>query len=100
MKMKKLKFSWLNFEKIPNDAHGIYYIYSKTVLIYIGKAEKQSIKTRIIQHYSRCHNEKLKAWINSTHKLWFAFEIITNLKSIDARERKRIKKYHHLLTIN
>lgn len=93
MKMKKLKFNWLNIQKLPEDVHGIYSIWSRTTCIYIGKAQNQSLKKRLLQHYSRCHNEKLKAWINSSHQLWFGVEPVTNMGSIDAKERNRIKKY-------
>tara|TARA_Y100001954_G_C15631776_1_gene513072 strand:- start:144 stop:491 length:348 start_codon:yes stop_codon:yes gene_type:complete len=93
MKMKKSKFNWLNIQKLPEDVHGIYAIWSRTTCIYVGKAENQSLKKRLTQHYSRCHNEKLKAWINSSHQLWFGIEPVTNLEAIDAKERNRIKKY-------
>ena len=85
--MKKLKFNWLNIQKLPEDVHGIYSIWSRTTCIYIGKAQNQSLKKRLLQHYSRCHNEKLKAWINSAHQLWFGVEPVTNMGSIDAKEQ-------------
>lgn len=91
--MRLKKFNWLNIQKVPDDEYGIYMIRSKNVCIYIGKAELQSLRSRLIQHYTGSHNEKLAAWIGSSHPLFFAFEIVCNLSAINAKERNRIKSF-------
>ena len=48
MKMKKSKFNWLNIQKLPEDVHGIYAIWSRTTCIYVGKAENQSLKKDLL----------------------------------------------------
>ena len=98
--LRKRKFNWLNIQKSPDDEFGIYAIWAKNVCIYVGKAEKQSLRKRLLQHYNKSHNEKLSAWIKSSHPLWFSVETVSNLTSIDAKERNRIKMYAPLTNIN
>ena len=47
----------------------------------------------MLQHYRGSHNNKLNAWIKSSHPLWISFETVSNLKSIDSKERNRIKRF-------
>jgi len=91
--MKKRRFNWLNIGKAPDDEFGIYSIWSKNLCIYVGKAEKQSIRSRLQQHYSGSHNDKLDKWIKSSHPLWFSYESVANKTAIDAKERNRIKRF-------
>lgn len=91
--VKKRKFNWLNICKSPDDHFGIYVIWSDTVCVYVGKTEKQSIKQRLLQHYTNSHNEKLYGWVQSSYTLWFSFETVSNVDSIDAKERNRVKRY-------
>ena len=98
--LKKYRFNWLNICRSPDDEFGVYALWSKTACIYVGKAEKQSLRKRLLQHYHRSHNDKLSAWIKSSHPLWFSYEKVNNLTSIDAKERNRVKKYAPLTNIN
>ncbi len=72
---------------------GVYSIWSKNVCVYVGQAKQQSLQSRLRQHYNGSHNEKLNAWIKSSHPLWFTVEPTNNIQGIDAKERNRIKKY-------
>ena len=89
--MDKKRFNWLNIQKVPDDSGGLYFIWSRNVCVYVGKAERQSLRSRLTQHYSDSHNAKLKNWISSSHPLWFSFEIVKNMEAINAKERNRIK---------
>ena len=91
--MQRKIFNWLNIQKAPNDAGGLYFIWSRGVCVYVGKAEHQSLRSRLIQHYTGSHNERLATWINSSHPLWFSTEIVKNMSAINAKERNRIKTF-------
>ena len=97
--LRKLKFNWFNISKSPDDEFGIYSIWTKSVCVYVGKAEKQSLRVLLLQHYHRSHNDQLNAWIKSSHQLWFTIEPVKNLNSIDAKERNRIKNYAPLTNV-
>ena len=91
--MKKQAFSWRNLSKVPDDEYGVYSIWTKYICIYVGKAEKQSLRQRLLQHYKTSHNNDLYNWIISSHQLWFSYETVSNKKSINAKERNRIKRF-------
>jgi len=89
--MSRLRFNWQNISKISDDQFGIYSIWSKNVCLYVGKAEKQSLRKRLLQHYAGSHNDKLTLWLDSSHAIWFSVEIVKNIKIIDVKERQCIK---------
>jgi excinuclease UvrABC nuclease subunit len=91
--MSKFRFNWHNISKVSDDEYGIYSIWSKNVCLYVGKAEKQSLRKRLLQHYSGSHNDKLTLWLNSSHEKWFSVEIVKNTMMIDVKERQSIKWY-------
>jgi len=91
--MKKRSFNWKNIIKVPDDQYGIYSIWARRICVYVGKAEKQSIRERLLQHYAGSHNDKLDAWLASSHQLWFAYESVENISAINAKERNRIKNF-------
>lgn len=92
MVYEKKLFNYLNIMKAPDDKYGIYSIWSKSICIYVGQARNQSFRERLQQHYNGSHNEKLQAWIQSSHELWYTLESVENPTSIDAKERNRIKR--------
>ena len=58
---KALGYSSIN--SMPEKA-GVYGFWStKGRCIYIGKAERQTIRTRVMQEWKNSHNAKLKMWI-------------------------------------
>jgi predicted GIY-YIG superfamily endonuclease len=97
--MDKNIFNWRNISRLPYDQHGVYSIWSKSICIYVGQAKKQSIKDRLLQHYSGSHNDYLALWIKSTHGLFFSVEFIKNPAAIDAKERINIKLFAPLTNI-
>jgi len=91
--MKKRVFNWRNLSKVPDDEYGVYSIWTKHICIYVGKAEKQSLRQRLFQHYNSSHNDELNKWIVSSHKLWFMYETVQNPVAINAKERNRVKSF-------
>ena len=84
------KFNWLNINKLNDEDFGVYSIWSRNLCIYVGKAEKQCLKKRLLQHYKGSHNAYLDMWINSSHTLWFSCIVMHNINAIDACERDKI----------
>lgn len=84
------RFDWLNIARLQDDEYGVYAIWGKNLCIYVGKAEKQSIKKRLLQHYSGSHNQYLSMWIASTHTLWFDYNVINNIHAINMHEKRKI----------
>lgn len=52
-------------DKIPSDMRGVYGFWHQPTgkCLYIGQAKKQSIKSRLKQHWYRSHNAELHRWI-------------------------------------
>jgi len=97
--MNRLRFNWRNIEHAPDDAIGVYSIWTRRVCIYVGKTDKQNLRSRLRQHYRNSHNESLRLWVNSSHVLWFSYEVIGNDMAIAAIERNRIKQYAPLANV-
>ena len=94
--MKRHRLNWLNLQKAPDRDFGVYLIWSKKVCVYVGKAERQSLRKRLLQHYDNEQNEKLERWIKSSHQLWFSYQVLNDSAIINARERNYIKKFSPL----
>ena len=90
---EEVKVQLVEYSKTTQKMCMAFIQFGRERLVSHRESSNQSLKKRLLQHYSRCHNEKLKAWINSSHQLWFGVEPVTNMGSIDAKERNRIKKY-------
>ncbi len=84
------EFNFLNINSL-NDEIGIYAFWFNTNCIYVGKAEKQTLKHRLTQHYRNCHNDNLKLWIDVYGKqLKFCYLELQTEGRIDYLERKFI----------
>ena len=93
----QVRFRKVDFEKIPQDAYGVYGIWFRLRCIYIGKAEKQPIPKRLEQHWRGTHNHKLKMWIDAKgRKLKVAFLIVQHNSQINVLERLYINKFQPL----
>lgn len=88
---KKLTFNYANLNRIPQGEHGIYVMWSHSYCLYVGKAERMTLKDRLLGHYNHSHNPDLNLWIQSTRKLEFQYETVVNVSAIDVRERKAIR---------
>lgn len=56
-----------NIESIPATLHGVYGFWCRKngKCIYVGKADDQPIRTRLLQEWADSHNPMLKLWINA-----------------------------------
>lgn len=77
-------------KKIPANARGVYAFTLRTngKCIYIGKAESQSIRTRLEQHWRQSHNPKLAQWLNAFGDVMEICYI-----SVDARKVDRVESF-------
>lgn len=87
-------FTQRNIERLPNDAFGIYGLWCNGICLYIGKAERQPIKKRLMDHFMNCQNPDLKDWLGAFSKeIRFAVKPVANRKEIHGFERKFIALY-------
>ena len=59
------RFSYTGITKIPKGVSGVYAFWRRDNgrCLYVGKAEDQPIRERILQHWRGSHNEKLNLWM-------------------------------------
>ena len=92
--VNRLRFRSSDFDKIPQDAHGVYGIWYGPHCIYVGKAERQTIAERLRQHWRKTHNSDLQDWIHAEGpKLAVAFLVVTKMEEIDNYERHFIRRF-------
>jgi excinuclease UvrABC nuclease subunit len=85
-----IAFNMLNINDIGEET-GVYAFWFNNRCIYVGKAERQSLKKRLTQHYRNCHSNDLKLWIDVYGcQLKFCFLKLKKQQSIDFLERKFI----------
>ncbi len=92
MRSERVRFNFVNLNRVPADEHGIYIFWCNSFCVYVGKAEKTTLKARLTGHYNGSHNDDLNMWINSSHELQFEYEVVDNKKAIAVKERKRIRQ--------
>jgi len=87
-------FKRSNIDSISEVYFGVYGFWYKKRCLYIGKAEKQPIKKRLMQHWNGCHNDKLQMWIFAkSSELRITFKNIKDINKIHKYERFYIEKY-------
>lgn len=86
-------FRLSRIEQLPGG-RGIYGFWYRRRCIYIGKAQDQPIRTRLEQHWKRCHNDDLRLWMEATRgDLLFAICVVEGPENIDAAERRYIRRF-------
>lgn len=71
-KGNQLEWSYANITRIPRNIKGVYVIWCPDLMkqIYVGKAERRPIQTRLLEHWQQSHNPTLRWWIKEFgHKL-------------------------------
>ncbi len=92
-KSNKYKFKLSDIMSIAADTRGVYGLWHGERCLYVGQAKDQDIGDRLLQHWSDCHNEILKAWID-VYGSDIEFCYISSDKiRIDVLEDTLIKKY-------
>lgn len=85
-----------NIDSIPPDIKGVYGIWCRTngKCIYIGKAERQPIKERLMQEWRNSHNENLKKWMHAFGKFLDICYLQVRESRIDRMETLMIQMWH------
>lgn len=82
-------------DHIPSNITGVYAFWCRTngKCIYVGKAEKQPIKARLMQEWSKSHNSKLRLWIRAFGKFLDICYLPVKESKIDRVESRLIKMW-------
>ena len=81
-------FTHVNISK-SSPMPGLYSFWYNRKCIYVGIAEKQSIRERLLQHWNNCHNEGLRRWIRAKGStLSFCYV------EIPVRQLRKAERYH------
>ena len=91
-----MSFRLSNIDSIPSDIKGVYAFWCRTngKCIYVGKAEKQSVKTRLKQEWRDSHNANLNLWIKSFSEFLDVCYLSVNNGKIDQMETRLIRMWH------
>ncbi|MCW5841687.1 MAG: hypothetical protein KIT77_10630 [Caldilinea sp.] len=104
---RKIKFNQEDLDKVPDDAYGIYtFIVEPGVanhphcsyLLYLGKAEDQSLRARIRQYFYEINNPKGRGPVQDmivkwhTH-LFVCFACVENTALIDGLENSLLQAF-------
>lgn len=93
----QLRFRAIDFEKIPQDAHGVYGIWYRQHCVYVGQAARQTIADRLKQHWQKTHSQDLQMWIDAEGpNLRVAYLAVGEAGKIGAYERFFIKRFQPL----
>ncbi|WP_423908624.1 GIY-YIG nuclease family protein [Candidatus Spongiihabitans sp.] len=92
----KMSFRHHNIDSIPPHIKGVYGFWCRTngKCVYVGKAEKQSIKDRLTQHWRNSHNENLRLWIKAFGAFLDICYLSVKDNRIDKMETKLIQIWH------
>ena len=87
-------FTQRNIERLPENAFGVYGLWCNKICLYVGKAEKQSLRVRLMNHFNDCHNPDLRGWLHAYSKdIVFVVKSIANKNCIHDYERRFIALY-------
>ena len=85
---------------LPADAIGVYCFWHGNRSIYVGKTDKQTLKTRLKQHYDGSHNDKLSNWISAEGaELKFSYVICSNSDEVNNLEKKDIHRLQPITNV-
>ena len=87
-------FTQRNIERLPDDAVGVYGLWFGRICLYVGKAERQPMKDRLMNHFNNCHNPDLKDWLKAFSKdIVFVVRVIDDDSCIHQTERQYIARF-------
>lgn len=91
-----------HIEDIPSKMKGVYAFWYRPNgrCIYVGKAEKQSIKTRLKQQWLNSRNPDLKLWIDAFSKSLDICYLSVEDGKIGKVEKKLIQMWYPETNIN
>ena len=88
---QRLDFNLINLTHAVPSRPGVYVFWRTRVCLYVGISK--DLKTRLIAHFERCHNPRLRDWIESSYKLQVKFLEVDNDVQRQLRERQLIARY-------
>ncbi len=93
---RKISFRRHNIDNIPSQIKGVYAFWCRTngKCIYVGKAERQSVKERLTQEWRNSHNQNLKLWISAFGEFLDICYLPVKDGKIDRMETKLIRMWH------
>ncbi len=97
MQRPKFPLRRIHIETRAPDAPGLYGFWCRTngKCIYVGKAEKQTIKARLRQEWANSHNKTLKMWISAFGNfLDFCYLPVSQRGKIDRMETMLIRAWN------
>ena len=91
-------FNYPGIDRMSDSMIGVYVIWrsSPKRCIYVGKAESQPIRNRLLNHWGGSHNELLKCWLKAG-KNRDGIKVCyreTEVSRIDRLEKKLIQMWH------
>lgn len=94
-----------NIDSMPRNAAGVYGFWCRTNgrCIYVGKAEKQSIRDRVKQEWQNSHNHALRSWIQCFGEfLDICYVAVPHdrIAHVDKLETRLIRRWNPVTNIN
>lgn len=87
---KRVKAQWSHvaISQMPKDIVGVYAFWCRSngKCIYVGKAERRPIRTRLFEHWRGSHNEILRLWIRE-----FGADLDICYMSVDPRRIDKLE---------
>ncbi|HZH31871.1 MAG TPA: hypothetical protein VEY11_13990 [Pyrinomonadaceae bacterium] len=107
LKWRVVKFDKTHKSKIPLDKQGVYTFVVKpgianhpecSYLLYVGKTERQGLRTRFLQYFGETKKPTGRPYIKEMIRLWnkhlwFCYATIDDVKKIGDIENKLIEAY-------
>lgn len=96
MHKEALSFKLYEICDMNDEARGVYAFWYEVTgrCLYVGKAQRQSIHSRLRQHWGKERNPELALWMkNFGNKITFCYFSVENVAHIDRLEKRLI----HLL---
>jgi excinuclease UvrABC nuclease subunit len=90
---KEIGFSHANITRNVPDLPGIYRFYLRKICLYVGSTKRQTLKSRLLQHWKRTHNRRLSLWIACFGKtISVTYEVIEDKNLRTIREQDEIDR--------
>lgn len=97
---REIGFSHANIIRNIPDSPGIYRFYLGKICLYVGSAERQTLKSRLIQHWEKTHNRRLGLWIACFGKsISVTYEVIEERNLVKIREQIEIDRLSPMVNV-
>jgi len=94
---ERVPFRLSVLHRLAPTAPGVYVFWFRRYCIYVGKAERQFIRDRLLDHWHHSHNDNLRDWMTAKRDdILVAFEAIADPRQISRYERYYIRRFQPL----